>query len=298
MSPSAAAGPHPPLGVAVVTDSTAMLPGGVARPAGLTVVPLQVIVDGRSLADGVEVTSAEVAAVLGAGRPVTTSRPAPALFAETYRGLAADGYDGVVSVHLSADLSGTVDAARQAARDVAAEIDVQVVDSRSVATGLGHAVVAALDAASSGAKGAEVAQAATRRAMQVQMWVYVDTLEYLHRGGRIGAAATFLGSALAVKPLLQLADGRLDAVEKVRTSARALTRLEEIVVAAARSLDPPRVWLAVHHLAAQDRAEDMAARLRAALPGACRVDVLEVGAVIGAHVGPGTVAVVLVPDGR
>jgi DegV family protein with EDD domain len=283
--------------VAIVTDSTATLPSDGAEQvasSGLTVVPLQVVMDGRSLADGVEAGSGDVARVLSAGRPVTTSRPAPALFTDTYRRLAAGGCAGIVSVHLSADLSGTVDAARQAARGLAGEIDVQVVDSRSLAMGLGHAVVAAVRSAQSGATVAEVARAATRRAMQSQAWVYVDTLEYLHRGGRIGAAAAFLGSALAVKPLLQLVDGRLEAVDKVRTSARALTRLEEIVVAAARSTGQP-VWVAVHHLAAGDRAEQMAHRLRAALPDARGVDVVEVGAVIGAHVGPGTIAVLIVP---
>jgi DegV family protein with EDD domain len=284
--------------VAIVTDSTATLPSDGAQlvaASGLTVVPLQVVMDGRALADGVEAGSEDVARVLAAGRPVTTSRPSPALFSETYRTLAAGGCSGIVSVHLSADLSGTVDAARQAARGLAGEVDVQVVDSRSLAMGLGHAVVAAVRSSQAGAPVAEVATAAARRAMQSQAWVYVDTLEYLHRGGRIGAAATFLGSALAVKPLLQLVDGRLEAVDKVRTSARALTRLEEIVVGAARATGRP-VWVAVHHLAAGDRAEQMAVRLRSALPDACGVDVVEVGAVIGAHVGPGMLAVLIVPE--
>jgi DegV family protein with EDD domain len=283
--------------VAVVTDSTATLPSdGVTRAeeAGLRVVPLQVVVDGRSLADGVDISSAEVAAALAAGRPVTTSRPAPALFALAYRELARAGHPAVVSVHLSAELSGTADAARQAAREVSEEIDVRVVDSRSLAMGLGHGVIAALDAAGAGADVAEVARAAARRAFQTQAWIYVDTLEYLHRGGRIGAAAAFLGSALAVKPLLQLVDGRLEAVDRVRTSARALTRLQEIVVQAAGSGAGP-VRVGVHHLAAPDRARDMADRLSAALPGTPDIEVVEVGAVIGAHVGPGMLAVLLAP---
>jgi len=283
--------------VAVVTDSTATLPtDGRAAVAeyGLRVVPLQVIVDGRSLADGVDVSSAEVASVLASGRPVTTSRPAPALFARTYRELAAEGHESIVSVHLSADMSGTVDAARQAAREVADEVAVRVVDSRSLAMGLGHTVVAAIRAAADGASLDEVADAASRRALQTQAWIYVDTLEFLHRGGRIGAAAAFVGSALAVKPLFQLVDGRLEAVDKVRTSARALTRLEEIVVREAESAGGA-VWVSVHHLAAPERAEAMSERLSGALPQACGVDVVEVGAVIGAHVGPGMLAVLIAP---
>jgi DegV family protein with EDD domain len=283
--------------VAVVTDSTATLPAdgrAVVADYGLRVVPLQVVVGGRSLADGVEVTSAEVASVLASGRPVTTSRPAPALFSRTYRELGEAGHEEIVSVHLSSDMSGTVDAARQAAREVADEVAVRVVDSRSLAMGLGHTVVAAVRSAAGGASLTEVADAAARRALQTQAWIYVDTLEYLHRGGRIGAAAAFVGSALAVKPLLQLADGRLEAVEKVRTSARALTRLEEIVVRAAESAGG-EVWVSVHHLAAPERAATMADRLRGALPQARGIDVVEVGAVIGAHVGPGMIAVLIAP---
>lgn len=285
------------MSVAVVTDSTATLPSdgrGTVASYGLRVVPLQVVVEGRSLADGVEVSSGEIASVLAAGRPVTTSRPAPAIFARTYRELAAAGHDGIVSVHLSADMSGTVDAARQAARDVEGEVAVQVVDSRSMAMGLGHSVVAAVRSAAAGGSPAEVAAAASRRALQIQAWIYVDSLEFLHRGGRIGAAAAFVGSALAVKPLLQLVDGRLEAVDKVRTSSRALTRLEEIVVREAES-SGGEVWVSVHHLAAAQRASAMSQRLSAALPQACGVDVVEVGAVIGAHVGPGMLAVLIAP---
>ncbi len=276
--------------VAVVTDSTAYLPDGLAD--GVTVVPLQVVLDGRSLADGVEVSSADVAAALHAGRPVTTSRPAPAVLAAAYRGLAERGATGVVSVHLSADLSGTADAARVAAGQVAGDVPVRVVDSRSLGMGLGFAVLAAARAARDGAPAERVAETAARVALSGHAWFYVDTLDHLRRGGRIGAAAAMLGSALAVKPLLELVDGRIEPRERVRTSARALARLVELVAGASgrRTVD-----VAVHHLDAPARAQEVADRLRAVLPGLRDLHVVEVGAVVGAHVGPGMVAVVAVP---
>jgi DegV family protein with EDD domain len=264
----------------------------VARHA-LTVVPLQVVVGGRSLAEGVEVSAREVAEALTGWRPVTTSRPSPTTFVETYRALAGAGAAGIVSVHLSGDLSGTTDAARVAAREVAADgVAVEVVDSRSMGMGLGYTALAAARAAEGGLAAGEVAKVAVRAGLATSLWLYVDTLEYLRRGGRIGAAQAMLGSALAVKPLLHLVDGRLEPLERVRTSSRALARLEELVVKAAgeRSVD-----VAVQHLASPDRAEEIARRLRSRVPGLRSLHVGEVGAVVGAHVGPGMLGVVVAP---
>ncbi|MFN8081577.1 MAG: DegV family protein [Kineosporiaceae bacterium] len=283
--------------VVVVTDSTSYLPDGLASAHGLIVVPLQVVLGGRSLAEGIEVDSAEVAEALLAGRSVTTSRPSPALFAQTYRDAArAAGEDvELVSVHLSADLSGTVDAARIAAREVADEgVTVRVVDSRNLALGLGFAALAAARAAAAGEPAEQVAERAARCAYDTGTWLYVDTLEYLRRGGRVGAAAAVVGSALSVKPLLQLVDGRIEPLERVRTASRALARLEEIVVGA---VGTRRVDVGVQHLAAADRAAELAERLRARLPGLGTLYVGEVGAVIGAHAGPGLVGVVSAPAG-
>lgn len=274
----------------MVTDSTAYLSDELVTENALVVVPLQVVMDGRSLTEGVEVSSREVAEALLARRPVTTSRPSPTTLAETYR---ATGARQVVSVHLSGDLSGTVAAATVAAREVAADgIQVTVVDSRSLGLGLGFAALEAARRARAGAPADEVARAAARRAHASSLVLYVDTLEYLRRGGRISATAATLGSALAVKPLLHLADGRIEPLERVRTASRALARLEELVVAEAgeRVVD-----VGVQHLAAADRAEDLAERLRSRLPGLRSLYVGEVGAVVGAHVGPGMLGVVLAP---
>jgi DegV family protein with EDD domain len=282
-----------PGAAAVVTDSTAYLPAELVQEHGITVVPLQVVVRGRSLAEGIEVSSAEVARALLDGESVTTSRPAPQLFAETYRGLAAAGATGIVSVHMSGDLSGTVEAARIAARQVAEEdVEVHVVDSRCMTMGLGYAVLAALRAIRQGEDAGTGAREAQRRALSTSAWLYVDTLEYLRRGGRIGPAVAMVGSVLAVKPLLQLVDGRLEPLDRVRTASRALARLEEVVVA---EVGDQAVDVAVHHLAAAERAQELAERLRNRLPGLASSYVGEVGAVIGAHVGPGMIGVVAAP---
>jgi DegV family protein with EDD domain len=197
-----------------------------------------------------------------------------------------------VSVHLSRELSGTWDSARLAAEEFGPR--VHVVDSRSTGMGLGFAVLAAAEAAQEGTPGTEVAAAAEAVAARCRLFFSVETLDRLRRGGRIGAAAALVGTALAVKPLLHVAQGRIVPLEKVRTTARAAQRLVELAVKAAG--DGP-VDLAVHHLAAATRAEEVAARLRERLPHVARLLVSEVGAVIGAHVGPGLLGVVVVPKG-
>jgi DegV family protein with EDD domain len=274
--------------IAIVTDSTAYLPEDLVARHGITVVPLKVVIRDNALTEGVEVTPQVVADALRRRVPVHTSRPNPEEFATVYRAAAESGAQGVVSIHISGDLSGTVDAALLAARE--APVPVRVIDSRLTAMGLGYSVLAAAEAAAGGASLDEVAAAADKRASQTSVFFYVDTLEYLRRGGRIGAAQALLGSALAVKPLLHLVDGRVEPLEKVRTSAKAATRLVELVTERAGRA---AVDLAVHHLANADRAEELAARLRARLPHAGPVYVTEVGAVVGAHMGPGTLGAVV-----
>ena len=271
--------------VAVVTDSTAYLPGGLAGE--VHVVPLHVVLGSRTGAEGTEVSPSDVAAALAERRlKVSTSRPTPGEFAEAYR---ATGSSCLVSVHLSAELSGTYDAAVLAAAEVAVDgIDVLVVDSRTIAMGLGFVVLAAAQAARDGA-GAE-AVAAAAAAVDTDVLFYVDTLEHLRRGGRIGAAAALFGTALAVKPLLHVTGGQIAPLEKVRTASKALARLEELAVQ--RAGEGP-VDLAVHHLAAPDKAAALAARLAQRLPSATALHVSEVGAVVGAHVGPGLLGVVV-----
>lgn len=272
--------------VAVVTDSTAYLP---SHP-DVTVVPLEVIIGGTAYDDGDQLDAARMLAALKAWAPVTTSRPAPQRFADAYEAAAARGATGVVSVHLSGELSGTAAAARVAAAD--SLIPVEVIDSRSIAMGLGFPVLAAASAAAQGRTLTEVAAAARSCAEAARTFFYVDTLEYLRRGGRIGAAATLVGSALMIKPLLHISGGTIVPLEKMRTAARAIARLEELAVRAAGA-EP--VEVAVQHLSARGRAEGLAERLAQRVPKMMGLRVVEVGAVIGAHVGPGMLGVTVAP---
>ncbi|MDT3397003.1 DegV family protein [Streptomyces sp. B1866] len=277
--------------VAIVTDSTAYLPQRALERHRITAVPLTVVLGDRALEEGTEVSARSVAQALRKRTSVTTSRPGPEKFAAAYQAAAEAGAAGVVSLHLSAEISGTYDAAVLAARD--ARVPVRVVDSGMVAMALGFCALAAAETADSGGSLDEAVAAAEKRAADTSAYFYVDTLDYLRRGGRIGAAQALLGSALAVKPLLQLDSGRIALREKVRTASKAIARLEEIVVE--RAAGPRPVDIAVQHLAAEERAVELAERLRARVPGLAELYVSEVGAVIGAHTGPGLVGAVVSP---
>ena len=275
--------------VAVVTDSTAYLPHDLASSHGITVVPVQVIVSGQPYDEGIGITPHDVATALREWGVVTTSRPSPERFAQAYLAAAEAGATAVVSAHLSGEMSGTFDSAVLASKD--APIPVIAVDTRSVAMAMGFAVLSGATAAMAGAGPQDVADLIRSRASSSSALFYVDTLDYLRRGGRIGAAQALLGQALAVKPILELVDGKVTPLEKVRTTSKALARLEELVLerASGRPCD-----VAVHHLDAAARAETLAGHLVARMPDA-RVLVSEVGAVVGAHVGPGMVAVAVSP---
>ncbi len=276
--------------VAVVTDSTSYLPSVLAAELGIRVVPLHVAIGAKSGTEGIEFSSADVTAALRAHVPVTTSRPSPAEFAAVYQAALAAGAENVVSVHVSATLSGTWDSARLAAQDFGYGV-VRVVDSRSAGMALGFAVLAAGRAAASGAGAAEVQDAAVSTVDRTRALFYVDTLEYLRRGGRIGSAAALLGTSLSVKPLLHVEDGRIVLLEKVRTSSKALARLFQLTLDGACD---GHVDVAVQHLDAPERAEELASQLRAAVPSLGELYVSEVGAVVGAHLGPGVIATVVV----
>ncbi|PWU55247.1 fatty acid-binding protein DegV [Micromonospora sp. S4605] len=276
--------------VAVVTDSTAYLPPELLAAHRLTVVPLTVVLNGAEGLEGVETFPADATRALGGRRvSVSTSRPAPEQFARTYRRLLDDGADGIVSVHISAELSGTVEAARLAAAEFGDR--VAVVDSRSCGMGLGFPVVAAAAAADRGADLAAVRDAALATVARTTIWFYVDTLEFLRRGGRIGAAEALFGTALSVKPIMHMPDGAIVLKDKVRTASRGVARLVDLAVEAAGDAE---VDLAVHHLAAPQRAEALLTALRERLGDRLHdAYVSEAGAVVAAHAGPGLACVVV-----
>ena len=277
------------MSVAIVTDSTAYLPLGLAREFGVRVVPVQVIMDSESYPETDDPDSAKLSAALMARQNVTTSRPSPELFLAAFDDCVAEGATHVVCATLSSDMSATYESALLAARQ--SSIDVTVIDSRTAAMGLGFAVLAGARVAEAGGSSVSVAATIKRVAAETSVMFYVDTLEYLRKGGRIGGARALVGHALQVKPILQIADGRVAPLEKVRTAAKAISRMVELAVTAAMSTN---VEIAVQDVDAPDRADSLMSQLRERLPGISIVR-SQLGAAVGAHLGPGAVAVVIAP---
>ncbi|MGB2970480.1 MAG: DegV family protein [Candidatus Nanopelagicales bacterium] len=277
--------------VAVVTDSTSYLPTQVALDHHIRKVPVQVIVSGRAYSEGVDITTAEVAEALRDWQVVSTSRPSPADFLKAWGQAVEGGADAVVSAHLSSDLSGTFETALLAAQE--APMPVEVVDSRTLSMALGFACITGAELAEQGADMEAVAEAITSRAVASDVLFYVDTLEYLRRGGRMGKAAAAFGTALRVKPILHVEDGRVAMLEKARTTGRALNRLAELAIELIERADHG-VDVAVQHIDAVDKAEQLAATISERVPDLDIVPI-EIGAVVGAHVGPGMVSVAVVP---
>jgi DegV family protein with EDD domain len=279
--------------VAVVTDSTCSLDPADAARADISIIPLQVVIGEVSRPES-EVRPSEVARALREGRQVSTSRPAPGMIEKAYAELAGAGYDAIVSVHLSSKISSTCSAAQVAAASL--DIPIEVIDSMTLAMATGYAVLTGAEAARSGAALDEVVSIVGRRAAASTTYFYVESLEYLGLGGRIGAAAPMLGSALAVKPLLTVADGEIRPSERVRTASKALTRLEELSLAALEQAATAygAVDVAVHHLDNPDGAHRLLDRLSGRVQVG-RIVISELSAVLGVHVGPGTLGVVVSP---
>jgi DegV family protein with EDD domain len=275
--------------VAVVTDSTSYLPPDLVAAGDVHVVSLYVTdATGQRREADVDDYGAFYASLRDASTLPTTSQPSVGDFLAVYEPLAASGRE-IVSIHLSGGISGTVDGARQAAAEVARshpDARIEVVDSTVGAGALGLVALAAVAPARAGAGLGQVTAAAHEAIAAMRFWFAVDTLEYLRRGGRIGAAQAWLGGALKIKPILTL-DGEITPVERVRTSRRAFERMVEFM--RERQADGADGWV-VQHV----QAPDVAGRLVEAgrdLFGCEPVFVSEVGPVIGAHVGPGLVGV-------
>ena len=273
--------------VAVVTDSTSYLPPDLVAAGDVQVVSLYVTdAGGQRRETDIEDYGAFYEALQTATTLPTTSQPSIGDYLAVYEPLAASGRE-IVSIHLSGGISGTVEGARQAAVEVARshpDARIEVVDSTVGAGALGLAGRAASARARAGASLAEAA-AATREAIAaMRFWFAVDTLEYLRRGGRIGAAQAWVGGALKIKPILTL-DGESTPVARVRRSRRASER--RVAWRRSRREDGADGWV-VQHIRAPDVAEQLVERGRE-LFGSEPVFVSEVGPVIGAHVGPGLI---------
>jgi DegV family protein with EDD domain len=270
--------------VAIVTDSTADLPAQLAKARGITVVPLTLNFEGRSLLDGVEIRPSEFYRRLpNATTHPTTSQPSAGSFAEAYARLL-ESHDEIVSIHISEKLSGTFASAVQGAEMTDAK-RVRVVDSQLVSMSLGLLTLAAADVAAKEADGATVERRVSEMRDHVQTYFSVATLEFLRRGGRIGRASALLGSVLQVKPVLCIRDGLVTPLERVRTFDRALNR----IVALTREVDRGKgLCVIVGHADAEADAERVARELE---PVADTLMIQPLGPVVGAHAGPGVVGV-------
>lgn len=277
--------------IAVVTDTAAALPQAWADAHAdrLRVVPMPVMIDGQIYTEGLDDVETALALALATGGTVKTSRPAPGAFQRAYESLERAGYDQIVSLHLSKELSGTVDAARWAAEQVA--VPVSVLDSRTVGLAQGLAVMDTVLAAEAGLPLAAV-EAVARQAESYAICFVVPSLEQLRKGGRIGTAASMFGTLLAVKPLLAVQNGRVVVREKVRTMPRAMARLVEISREAADAA-PAGIRVAVHYFGNPDQADE----LRAELESSTGEDILcePLPSVLAAHAGAGVLAVVIAP---
>ena len=270
--------------VAIVTDSTADLPGQLVKTRGITVVPLTLNFEGRSLLDGVEIRPSEFYRRLPtATTHPTTSQPSAGRFAEAYAGLLNEHAE-VVSIHISEKLSGTYASAVQGAEMVDAS-RVHVIDSQLVSMSLGLLTLAATEMAAQGAAASAIAQRVTDMREHVQTYFSVATLEFLRRGGRIGRASAMLGSVLQVKPVLCIRDGLVTPLERVRTFDRALGRVIELT----REVDRGKgLCVIVGHADAESDAERVARELE---PVTETLMIQPLGPVVGAHAGPGVVGV-------
>lgn len=294
-------------GVAVLTDSTASLSPATAERLGIRVVPLRIVLDGVDHPDDA-LSREELAAHLRGGGTATTSQPSRQALTDAMEAAVDDGASAVVCLHLSAELSGTVALARLAAEEVTERrgTPVHVVDTRTVGGGTGFAAVAAAERAAGGADVESVLAAARETAARSSVLFAVPDLRHLARGGRIGPARAFVGSALGVRPILALRGGRLAVAETAPGAARTRRRIVELAVRAAGGpgAATPRgdggpVRVAVHHFADTEAADALTAELeqRLAETGAQVTSLVrsEVTAVVGAHTGPGVVGVSLAP---
>lgn len=278
--------------VAVVTDSTASIPPKTADQLGISPVQLELTV-GAETNDERRVPHADLARAMTGGVPVSTSEPPPPAFFWNYADAEATGAEAVLSVHISEQLSGTCASARIAAEEVG--VPVYVVDSRLVGMSLGCSIIAAAEAARSNCDATQVMDVLDYRMRNSIQLLYVDTLEHLRRGGRIGRAQAWLGSALSVKPVLAVNDGVIDKQLQGMGRDRALRKMVRTAVehAGRRPVD-----IGVEHFTSPEDAQELLHRIQREVPLARRVSITETSAILGAHTGPGSIGVTVSPAER
>ena len=272
-------------GIAIVTDSTAYIPTDLVRKYGIHVAPQIIIWGEETIRDGVDILPEAFYERLKTAKVMpTTSQVTIAYFHELFQKLSAEGKQ-ILAILVSSKLSGTISSAVQA-KDMLPQSQIEIVDSLSTAMALGFQVLAAARAAEAGRGFAEVVAVAQSAGPKTGIVFAVETLEFLHRGGRIGGAARLLGTALNLKPVLELVDGRIEPVEKIRTKAKARERLLDIVEGRVKGKGNLR--LATVHAGVKAEALELLEQAVARLKPVETI-VAEASPVVGNHAGPGTV---------
>jgi len=275
--------------IGIVCDSTADLPGHLVKEYGIHIVPLKVHFGEEEYRDGVDITADEFYQRLQASAALpTTSQPSPGEFVEAYRNLLEQGIDTIVSIHISAHLSGTYRSA-EVAKSMLPEADIEVIDSRQASTVLGVVVLEAARAARAGKSKEEIIDLVNRLIEKIRVFFMVNTLEYLQKGGRIGKAQAFLGSMLNIKPILTLENGIIVPAAKARGRAKGmeqlLTKMEASIGTGGQRI------MAIMHAANPEGMEEL--QKKAGEKWQPREFVIaDIGPVIGTHVGPGTLALI------
>ena len=268
------------MAVKIVTDSSSDLPDKIIKELGITVVPLYIRFGDKVYRDRIDINADEFYRKLQ-HEPThpSTTQPTPQDFADVYKNLAAEA-DGIVSIHLSAKLSGTCNSALQA-KEMVGECPIEVIDSQIITMGLGFISMAAARVANAGGSMREVVDEANRVMPDIHLLGLLDTLKYLALGGRIGRAKALLGSVLNVKPILTIKDGEVAPAGQVRSRSKGVERLFEFVQNASDIQD-----LAVVYNTTLDEAQTLAERINPIFPKE-KIVIASLGPMIGVHVGPG-----------
>ena len=278
--------------VAIVTDSISSLSQAQGKEFGVHVVPIHIFFGTQGYRDGIDLNAERFYSMLNGSKQIpTTSQPTAADFAECYTRLASQA-GAVVSIHASKKVSATVDSARAACLEFP-DLPIHIVDCQTVSMGQGLIVIAAARAAAAGKSAEEIVKLVEDLIPKTRVLFTVETLEYLRRGGRIGGATALLGSALRIKPILHIADGRVEPLEKARTTKRAVARLLDLMAEQVASSDG--VHAAVLHCNASDAAQRLAQEMAMRFHPV-ELHTAEAGPTVGTHGGPGTLGVTFYTD--
>ncbi len=275
--------------IRIVTDSTADLTPELVERYGIKVVPLEVLIDGKAYKDKIDITNEEYYAVLRSSDVLpTTSQPSPAVFAEAYKELAAEGAEHIISIQLSSELSGTYQSSVLAASLVADTVTVHNFDSRSATIGMGLIVLSAARMAKEGKSLEEIIAGVEYMIQHTELYFLLDSLDNLHKGGRIGKASHMVGSLLNIKPVLNLSNGVISAYEKVRGN-KENKALERLIAILAEKIDPnKKLYCVAGYCDNKEVSEYMVNKLKDHVD--CDEFVyMQIGSVVATHIGMGAV---------